>query len=39
MCGFCCIAFVEYMLAGKVLLDSINLFSSDEYRKEWQNNI
>ena len=27
MCGFYCIAFIEYMLAGKTLLDCTNLFS------------
>ena len=32
MCGFYCIAFIEYMLAGKTLLDYINLFSQDDYK-------
>ena len=32
MCGFCCIAFIEYMLAGKRLLDYTNLFSSNDYK-------
>ena len=27
MCGFYCIDFIEYMLAGKTLLDYTNLFS------------
>ena len=31
MCGFYCIAFIEYMLAGKPLLDYTNLFSLNEY--------
>ena len=31
MCGFCCIAFIEYMLAGKTLLHYTNLF----YPNEW----
>ena len=35
MCGFYCIAFIEYMLAGKTILDYTNLFP----QKEWQNNI
>ena len=26
MCGFYCIAFIEYILAGKTLLDYTNLF-------------
>ena len=32
-CGFCCIAFIEYMLAGKTLLDYTNLFSPNDYKK------
>ena len=31
MCGFYCIDFIEYMLAGKTLLDYTNLFSANEY--------
>ena len=34
MCGFCCIAFIEYMIAGKTLLDYINLFSTNDYQKK-----
>ena len=33
MCGFYCIAFIEYMLAGKTLLDYTNLFSLNDYKK------
>ena len=33
MCGFYCIAFIEYMLVGKTLLDYINLFSPNAYKK------
>ena len=36
MCGFSCIAFIEYILVGKTLLDYIdytNLFSSNDYKK------
>ena len=33
MCGFFCIAFIEYMLAGKTLLDHTNLFSPNDYKK------
>ena len=33
MCGFYCIAFIEYMLAGKKLLDYTNLFSPNDYKK------
>ena len=33
MCGFCCIAFIESMLAGKTSLDYTNLFSPNDYKK------
>ena len=33
ICGFYCIAFIEYMLAGKTLLDYTNLFSPNDYKK------
>ena len=33
MCRFYCIAFIEYMLARKTLLDYTNLFSPDDYEK------
>ena len=33
MCGFYCSAFIEYMLAGKSLLDYNNLFSPNDYKK------
>ena len=33
MCWFYCIAFVEYMLAGKTFLDYTNLFSPNDYKK------
>ena len=33
MCGFYCIAFIEYMLLGKTLLDYTNLFSPNDYKK------
>ena len=39
MCGFYCIAFIEYMLKEKSLLDYTNLFSPNDFKKEWQNNI
>ena len=31
MCGFYCIAFIEYMLSWKTLLDYTNLFSPNDY--------
>ena len=33
MTGFSCIAFVEYVLAEKILLDYSNLFSPNGYKK------
>ena len=33
MCGFYCVAFIVYMLAGKTLLDYTNLFSPSDYKK------
>ena len=33
MCGFYYIAFIEYMLAGKTLLDHTNLFSLNDHKK------
>ena len=36
MCGFYCIAFIELVIAGKILLDYISLFSSNNYKcKPW----
>ena len=34
MCGFYCIAFIEYMLAGKSLLYYINLISLNDYKQK-----
>ena len=33
LCGLYCIAFIEYMLAGKTLLDHTDLFSPNDYKK------
>ena len=33
ICGFYCVAFIEYMLVEKTLLDYINLFSPNDYIK------
>ena len=33
MCEFYCIAFIEYMVAGKTLLDYTNSFSLNDYKK------
>ena len=32
-CGLFCIAFIEYMFVGKILLDNTNLFSPNDYKK------
>ena len=32
MCRFYCIPFIEYMFAGKTLLDYTNLFSPNDYQ-------
>ena len=36
MCGFYNIIFIEYILPGKILLDYTDLFSPNEYKKEFQ---
>ena len=33
MCGYFCIAFFDFMLKGKTLLEHPNLFSTDDYKK------
>ena len=33
MCGFYPISFIEYMLAGKTLLDYTNIFSPNDGKK------
>ena len=33
ICRFSCIALIEYILAGKTLLDYTNLFSLSDYKK------
>ena len=32
-CGFCCIAFIEFILARRTLLDYTTLFSANDYKK------
>ena len=34
MCEFYIIVFIEYMIAGKTLLDYANLFSPNDYQKD-----
>ena len=33
MCGYCCIGFIDFMLVGKTLIDSTNLFSHYDFNK------
>ena len=39
MCAFYCTAFIEYILAGKTLLDYTNLFSPNHCKKNDKINI
>ena len=32
-CGYLCISFIDFMLKGKILLDSTNLFSPNKIQK------
>ena len=34
MCGYFCIGFIDFMLAGKNLTDFANLFSSNNFKKK-----
>ena len=34
MCGYFCIGFVDFMLAGKTLADFTNLFSPNNWKKK-----
>ena len=36
LCGFYCIAFIQYMLTGKTLLDFISLFSQNDYQNNYE---
>ena len=36
MCGYFCIEFINYILKGKTLLDYINLFSPNDFKKNDQ---
>ena len=33
MCGYFCIGFIDFMLAGKTLTEFTNLFSSNNFKK------
>ena len=33
MCGYFCIGFIDFILAGKTLTDFGNLFSSNNFKK------
>ena len=34
ICGFFCVGFIDFMLAGKKLTDYINLFSPHDFKKK-----
>ena len=34
MCGYFCIGFIDFMLAGKKLIDYTNLFSLDDFKED-----
>ena len=34
MCGFFCIGFINFMLAGKALTEFTNLFSTNNFKKK-----
>ena len=34
MCGYFCTGFIDFMLAGKTLIDFTNLFSSNNFKKK-----
>ena len=36
MCIYFCIGFIDFMLKGKSLLDYTNLFSPNDYQKNYQ---
>ena len=36
MCGYHCIEFINYMLKGKTLLNYTNLFSPNDFKKNYQ---
>ena len=36
MCGYCCIGFIDFMLAGKTLTDYTASFSPDDFNKNGQ---
>ena len=33
MCGYFCIGFIDFMLAGKILTEFTNLFSPNNFKK------
>ena len=38
ICGYFCIGFIKFMLAGKKLTDYTNLFAPHDLKKKWQYN-
>ena len=38
MCGYFCIGFIDFMLAGKILIEYTNLFSPNNFKKNDKSN-
>ena len=38
MCGYYCVGFIDYMLAGKTLIDYTSLFLPYDLKAKWQHN-
>ena len=38
MCGYYCVGFIDYMLAGKTLIDYTSLFSPYDLKAKGQHN-
>ena len=38
MCGYFCTGFIDFMLAGKTLIDYTSLFSPYDLKRKWQYN-
>ena len=38
MCGYFCIRFINFILAGKTLTEYTNLFWANNFKKKWSNN-
>ena len=39
MCGYFCFGFIDFMFAGKSLIDFTSLFSPYDFKKQWWYNL